>query len=520
MLVPEFQQSVRVNRRIYLDVLPRKGMTSIIHTMNSNGVAFATDSAVSYGDHYRNSAQKLFSLPGRQPIAFMIMGSGKFGPANLSWVRIFYKYNLYYIEKYGAESELPTVEDYEKDFIDFLESLVSVEDNESALAYDIWVNWVGRDLPGEKGILLNSGYLDDTPDSSPEGRTQERRGLDAMERLLDNYESNASWISAESYDDIEHQYKVKQIEKWHGDTLNKATEWILMSALLGDEVSDGNWEKFRENLSSELQEEVDSYVERLNVMLKRWLAAWGNFHSWKKNGSQADVVFGGFGKNDEFPRTTHIVTGSRVNGLGNSAELVFDRNIVDPNVRWPEQEEGTHNWRCNAFLEALAQNEFILRMTTGLSKTFAKGNVSKAAVNSIEGWLNYQGTQTIAEVEGVSEELAESVVSHLVKEKISGAIGDHFGQWVHNQQVEVKQEFRQAVSRLSPVELAELASDLIEVQAKTHNIVNSQASVDLPVDVCYLSKENGFIWYSRKNLPNLELNPRISSMDWEGSQLD
>ena len=97
--------------------------------MNSRGVAFATDSAVSWRDGFaRPSAQKLFSLPGRQPLAYMIMGSGTFAPTGLSWDRIFHKYNLYYSERYGAEAELDTVEEYEKDFISFLGSLYSEED--------------------------------------------------------------------------------------------------------------------------------------------------------------------------------------------------------------------------------------------------------------------------------------------------------------------------------------------------------------------------------------------------------
>ena len=67
--------------------------------------------------------------------------------------------------------------------------------------------------------------------------------------------------------------------------------------------------------------------------------------------------------------------------------------------------------------------------------------------------------------------------------------------------------------------LAELASNLIEIQAKMHKIIKPQSSVDLPVDSCYLSKETGFIWHARKNMPDTDLNPRIKSMDWKGSQI-
>ncbi len=524
LLIVEYPKFHRFDRRIYSGKRLRENMTSIIQTMNSRGVAFATDSAVSYGDHSRNSAQKLFSLPGRQPIAFMTMGFGEFAPAGLSWDRIFYKYNLHYSKKYGIEAELDTVEEYEKDFIGFLESLVSEEDNALALEHDIWRYWAGAE-----GILNRRGYLETPEDDSTapddlEDRdsleSPEWRGLEAVKRLMaDGNLWRTPEASDKNYADIEFQYKTEQLEKHHASSLKKAAEWILMSSLFASDVPKvATWEKMNEALPSKLQEETTSVVEELYMKLKRWLAAWGNIHSWKQYGSKSDVVFGGFGRNDDYPSTTHIVTGSRVLGLGDSDKLVYDRNTVVKHETEPIQDEETGTWKCNAFLESFAQDDFILRMTTGMAKRL--DGVTHVAVNNIDGWLHYQGAQTIAEVKGVSEELAESVVSHLEKEQISRDIGSRLNHWVVSERTRVKQEFRQAVVRLSSVELAELAYELVGVQAKMHNIVYSQASVDLPVDVCYMSKENGFVWHSRKNMPDLELNPRISSMDWPGSQLD
>ena len=499
-------------------------MTSIIQVMNTRGVAFATDSAVSYGEHSRNSAQKLFSLSGRQPIAFMTMGCGIFAPAGLSWDRIFYKYNLYYSEKYGSEAELDTIEEYEKDFIGFLETLVSVEANEKALKMDIWNNWATPN-----GFLVTGGYYNTPDESQPnEGEeidqdSLERRGLDSIQRLLDDWSNNAAWMSEESHNDIEFQYKVEQIGKHHGDSLREATEAIMMEGLsMGNIPQAGTLEEIKESVPKIISAEIELVTENFYLMLRRWLAANGNSHHWKLNGSKADVIFGGFGKIEDFPRTTHIITGSRVSGLGNSADLLLCRNIVDPNYSVPDFNRESGEYKCSTFLEALAQNEFIMRMTTGLADVFsAPGTGLKSfAQDALQGWLHTIAPEEIGEAEGVSEELAKSVVSHLEEINMPRNFGDYFESWIHSQQVAVKSDFRQAVHRLGPVELAEFASDLIAVQAKIHNIVFSQASVDLPVDVCYLSKENGFIWHSRKNMPDLELNPRLRSMDWKGSQID
>lgn len=491
--------------------------------MNPRGLAFATDSAVSSGSYSRNSAQKLFSLPGRQPIAFMIMGSSQFAPSGLHWDRVFYLYNQHFSKKYGAEAELDTVDDYEKDFIGFLDSLSSDEDNETALRWDMWNHWAG----GEEPLIRRSNSMDENEPSqeevgvSIEYKPTQRRGLDSLASFIDGWNNNSWVMSEESYSDVDFQYKVAQVEKYHGETLMSAANWIMIT-LLSDGHHNGDWENPIEEMDipSEWQEEASSLIEKLKLSLNRWLAGWGNSHSWKAWGSKADVIFGGFGKMDKFPMTVRIFTGSRVNGLGNSDELVYERNCVNPRITDPKREDNG-NWVNNVFLEAFAQNEFINSMTTGVSSGLETRHVHDYLTrSSIDGWLHYRGADKIAELEGVSGELAESIKSYLMESEMSKEIGNHFTDWYDSQRYRLKKQFRNSVRMLSPVEMAELANELIEVQAKMHNIVNSQASVDLPVDVCYLSKENGFVWHSRKNMPDLQLNPRINTMSWDGSQLD
>tara|TARA_B100000686_G_scaffold168349_1_gene175761 strand:- start:1604 stop:2968 length:1365 start_codon:yes stop_codon:yes gene_type:complete len=454
----------------------------------------------------------------------MTMGFGEFAPAGLSWDRIFHKYNVHYSEKYGAESELDTVEDYEKDFIGFLETLVSVEDNERSLKADIWNNWAG-----ERGFLVSGGYYE-TPDDSQHDEEEEidevsleERGLNSIRRLIEDWSNNAAWMSEESIDDIEFQYKVEQIEKHHGDSLREAADWIMMSALhLGKLPPALDLEEIKKSISPPYVGQVAVVGETLYLMLRRWLVANGNQHGWKQAGSLSQVIFGGFGRIEDFPKTIHIFTGTRVSGLGETANLVFCRNVVDPNYPQPIYDSETIEWRSATFLEPLAQNEFIMRMTTGLADVFGVSpdrKIKSFTEGAIHSWLHHRGLEVLGQADGVSEELVKSAISHL-EENMPGEVSTYIDNWIMGLQVGVKNDFRQAVHRLGSVELAEFASDLIAVQAKMHNIVYSQASVDLPVDVCYLSKENGFVWYSRKNMPDLQLNPRISSMNWPGSQLD
>ena len=61
--------------------------------MNTHGFAFASDSAVTSGEYTSNSVQKIFTLPGRQPVAFMVMGSAIHAASGLTWDRVFYQYH-------------------------------------------------------------------------------------------------------------------------------------------------------------------------------------------------------------------------------------------------------------------------------------------------------------------------------------------------------------------------------------------------------------------------------------------
>ena len=495
-------------------------MTSIIQAMNSRGVAFATDSAVSWKDgHARPSAQKLFSLPGRQPIAFMVMGSGTFAPTGLSWDRIFHKYNIQYREKYGAELELDTVRDYEKDFIDFLDSLYDPQVNDDALARDIYFHWDSRRANFASISSAESSVPDDMEDdqSIP---TVERSSFYSVGRLIDDWEENSWFHTEESYSDIDHQYRTRQVESHHLGTIKKAAEWVMQESYDKPGSSINTWDSLYSELDEETKSEADSLLDRLIVVITRWLASWGNNHSWKEGSSKAEVVFGGFGRNDEFPITTHIVTGSRVKGLGNFDGLLKERNIVDPTYfAGPVYDSEEGEWRCFAYLQAFAQNEFIMRVTAGQDLSL-KHDIRSKFRDSLEHWISNTLSRDIAEVDGVGKVTVKSIIDHLEGKEHHKGFSDYMHDYIADVGNNTKQNFRVAIDRLSPPELADLTMDLIEVQAKMHNIVNPQSTVNLPVDVCYLSKENGFIWHRRKNVPDRSINPRLDYMKWDGSQLD
>ena len=505
-------------------------MTSLILTMNARGVAFATDSAVTYGNHSRNSAQKLFSLSGRQPVAFMVMGNGNYAPANLSWSRIFYNYNLHYGKKYGEEFELDTIEDYQIDFVNFLDSLESREDNDYALFNDMCDTWCGSDpyvIDGSLGYYISKQEKESDEEDGYFEFSNERKGLNSIKNMLQDWLENASIMDKKKEEDIGFLHNVKRVSEEHEGEINNTAQWIIRKSVAGGKMP-LDYEEMRGTMDLEMKKEIDELImPGLRYLISRWLADVNKRTFWKKRQSSSGVIFGGFGKKDVYPCTVELSTGSRIRGIGDTAISEIDKNKINPRVTWPIREDGV--WTSMSFLESFAQNDFIVRITTGLESYSMPRKVDSMVEESLEEWIKHSAIENISQVKGVSNRLATEVSNQLLKyqepkseyqSSLPEEIVYKLGSYVSNIGRTNKQEFRMAIARLEPHELASLSSSLIEVQATLHNIVNSQASVDLPVDVCYLSRETGFVWHTRKNMPDVSINPKISTMEWKGSQLD
>ena len=105
-------------------------MTAEVVILNRNGVGIAADSAATVtgtGRKTYHTVNKLFALSASQPVAAMVYGSSIVGP--LPWETLIKEYRS---EKSSASH--PTVYDYAKDFIEYLEiktDFISGEDRNS-----------------------------------------------------------------------------------------------------------------------------------------------------------------------------------------------------------------------------------------------------------------------------------------------------------------------------------------------------------------------------------------------------
>ena len=465
-------------------------MTAQIVIANTRGLALASDSAASRGDFSSNSFQKIFSLPGRQPLAFMVMGSSIHAPSGLSWDRIFYKFNLYYIGKYSRDFELSQISKYETDFLTFLATLTSDTYNERSLAVDLYSNFT------RASNYLSEGISNDDYSAGEQ---------DTAKVLHDNiFSAINKW--KEMQDDVDSQYQFNQVKKYHGEALGIVGKDIVNQILSIDDP--------------ENQDHEDLY-KMVAVNLCHHLVSYGSEDGWKS--STSTLVMGGFGKDDEYASYITVKTSSVIKGIENNS--VLDRNHIDPTS--PIHPRGKNEvYKSRVFIQAFANTDFTDRMTCGLDKSFArKGNMGYPMLSQIVGentydWLHSQGKNEFLKVSGIGDHTAEKLVEHLSQTvNLPAIMAEHHSQWVNKQGNSVKTEFRKAVERLAPIDLAKLAKHLIENEAIMTSFLRSQKSVDLPVDSCYVTKENGFIWTSLKNIPDPSINHKVFSLSRDGTLL-
>ena len=414
--------------------------------------------------------------------------------------------------------------------MNFLDSLESREDNDYALFNDMCDTWCGSDpyvIDGSLGYYISKQEKESDEEDGYFEFSNERKGLNSIKNMLQDWLENASIMDEKKEEDIGFLHNVKRVSEEHEGEINNTARWIIRKSVAGGKMP-LEYEEMRGTMDLEMKKEIDELImPGLIYLISRWLADVNKRTFWKKRQSSSGVIFGGFGKKDVYPCTVELSTGSRIRGIGDTAISEIDKNEINPRVTWPIREDGV--WTSMSFLESFAQNDFIVRITTGLESYTMPRKVDSMVEESLEEWIKHSAIENISQVKGVSNRLATEVSNQLLKyqepkseyqSSLPEEIGYELGSYVSNIGRTNKQEFRMAIARLEPHELASLSSSLIEVQATLHNIVNSQASVDLPVDVCYLSRETGFVWHTRKNMPDVSINPKISTMEWKGSQLD
>lgn len=194
------------------------------------------------------------------------------------------------------------------------------------------------------------------------------------------------------------------------------------------------------------------------------------------------LFFCGYGKNDAFPKFTHI-------------ELY---NVVGGKVKYKliENYEESNN---QAQIVPLAQKDVILTFCKGISNTFINYIPQK-----VESIINAK-IDAIPDIFTDSQkgELKEALLS--VKNELASAIDAT----IQNSNV---MPILNSVQLIPLAEMAFFAENLVNMTTlkRTFAIDGNQQTVGGPTDVAVLSKGDGFVWIKRKLYFDGQLNPNYA----------
>ncbi len=421
-------------------------MTAVIGILNKNAVAIAADSAVtvsgSNGRKIYNTANKIFTLSKYHPVAIIIYNSANF--INTPWEIIIKIYRNELKDK-----SFPFLEDYSKDFFEFLKNRKFFTTEETIKHY----------------------YF-----SFLYGLIEDLKGM-SFEKAIEN-EENLLALSEEE--------RIQVFIKYFSEILLFETERIKESDKLED-FKDLTKERFEE-LSKDIIDKVfdDEFPEFNDEDLKNIFLDFVFEYIMAKSfwGSWTGLVFAGYGEDEVFPRTISTkvadVFDNRVRFYTESIERIDDVN--------------------NGSIMPFAQRDVIDTLISGISPEI-NDTLFSTFNNFLQGYNDYLVKLVEESIPELAQQLREIDIDGLCKQFVDDI-----------EEVKTIKHIMptvNTVSILSKEDLAEMAESLIYLTYLKRRISSDEESVGGPVDVAVISKGDGFIWIKRKHYFEEKYNPNF-----------
>lgn len=425
-------------------------MTTIVGVMNSQGIAIATDSAVTVtaGNIKKvyNTSNKLFTLSKYQPVGIAIYGSAQF--MGIPWETLIKIYR-----KQLKDKKFDTIEKYKFDFISFLSKNI---------------DFIGTEfLENNFYTFCSSGYNE------------------IKEKISATISSNESVTSAMSEQDANNHISpfLSQSLLDYKSTIEKLPKNNFVQFSLQDYISKND--KFLNEIVKKLQEEVrikfitfSFNVADVDVIKEIFYDLIKVEYIFEQN---SGLVFFGFGEKEIYPSGHLITVGSVING-------VIRYKMENPIAILPG--------KLDAEIISYAQRDVTLTVLTGIDPTYKN-----------------ETTNSITEAfKSVSDEVALKISDPTEATKTSEAIkniSDTLIQKLDNYRNEtITRPLINVLNHMGKEDMAEMAESLVSITSLKRKFTqnSSDESVGGPVDVAVVTKGDGFIWLKRKNYFNIELN--------------
>jgi hypothetical protein len=417
-------------------------MTAEIAIFNRSAVALAADSAVTIGDGGKiyNSANKLFTLSKYHPVGVMVYGRASV--MSVPWETVIKLYRSHLGEK-----ELPTVAEYAKDFLSFLESSQTLFPE-------------SQQQSNVEGFLIN--------------RLDNLRN-DIIKTVEERIKQKGKFSESETAALVES--KISE----HVEFLKSLKALPTLPPNFGRDACAKYAQSIKE-ISTEVFESKLPFTGKASALLSEFLVL-----QFEKDtlAELTGLVIAGFGKDEYFPAGEAFVIDSVVNGR----------------LRYKREGDKSYavNFENSASIIPFAQSE--------MAETFLRG-YNPRFYRVISGYLKRLVAKYPETITKSMKDPAEiSAVKELLKNQ-SQEILDSFTQEIKTFSREYNWgPIIDAVEVLSKDDLASMAESLINLTSFKRKVTMSEReTVGGPIDVAVISKGDGFIWIKRKHYFQQELN--------------
>lgn len=426
-------------------------MTAEICVMNRNGIALATDSAVTIGSGQKvyNTANKLFALSKYEPVGVMIYGNAHH--IKVPWETVIKLYR----QKLAIEAKSYT-KDYLHDFLAFLTNntyneLTSIEadnDNASRLIYTFANDFFKLALRTAKHFVNKDRTMP---------KTEEEIFEEILKLVLKEEERLSSLDLLVGFDEPD----VNEFKRRHEGTLNSVLDYNFSSLFSYDYV----------NVKNRLKELIVSKIFK-------------EFSSGKTG-----LVIAGFGVNELYP----------------SAHSVEIDGIISGKLKYRFTNDMSITNHEPAIIEPFAQSDVVNSFLNGIDPL-----IHKFTFLELNGLFNSL-PRKIAEL---LEELTHPEVSIDQLEKAFAKLfnkvyNDYNTAYDDYKRKQFTEPALQVVASLPKDELSEIAESLINITSFRRRVSSGPETVGGPVDVAVITKGDGFVWINRKHYFQKELNAQF-----------
>lgn len=414
-------------------------MTALVGVLNKRGAAIAADSAMTvYGNgssKIYNNEQKIFPLSDTNPLGVMICNNLNF--LTTPWSLIF---ELYKAER--GERLFPSLTGYVDDFMDFLKSMKSLQDQEVKNHY--YQNEFDQVLVAFRSIF--SEKFEETYDENPEFEEEK--------------------ISQICYD-----YTFKTLKEIIFD---EEVNLLLKSFTFKDFKKDIVYpnKKYFSFQRKEFPRMKDNEWETLLKYFHRHL-----INDIFLGNQSTEIIFVGYGTENIFP----------------ASQRVFLSGVIGQKIKHRIEGISEISHRCSAEIRPFAQTDVMLTLMKGVSPKSDEeyNNAADELEKNVIGEIT-----DLLEKENVSPKIIKKV-RKLTFDKIHEKYLERIENFIHNNFVS---GIVNALEFFNLEEMAKMAENLIAVTNLQRHISSSEESVGGPIEVAVITKTGGFKWVKHYNL--------------------